>query len=180
MKMRLHPRRAMFITGATLVVLAPLSALALTHVSMNTTASLPLGFYRALPKPKALAVGQTWTVCVPRHWTRYGLHRGYLDPGGDCPGGSQALIKKIAALPGQVVTVTKTGVRIDGHLWPMSTPLTRDTAGRPLAPDYGAHTIQPGTVWVMGLNPKAWDSRYFGAIPEVDLLSREKAVLTWQ
>ena len=173
-------KRAALLAGASLLVLAPLSALALAHVSLNTTACMPLGFYRALPKPKALAVGQTWTVCVPRLWTRYGLRRGYQDPGGDCPGGSQALIKKIAALPGQVVTVTKTGVWIDGRLWPMSTPLTHDTAGRTLAPDYGTHTIQLGTVWVMGLSPKAWDSRYYGSIPDADLLSREKAVLTWR
>lgn len=179
MKMRLHPRRALVIAGVTLVVLAPLSALALTHMAMNTTDCLPLGFYRAVA-PKPLAVGQTWTVCVPRRWTVYGLHRGYLNPGGACPGGSQALIKKIAALPGQTVNVTGHGVFIDGKIWPMSAPLTRDTVGRPLAPDYGPHTIQPGTVWVMGLNPKAWDGRYYGAIPDKDLLSREKAVLTWQ
>lgn len=179
MKMRLHPRRAMVITGVTLAVLAPLSALALTHVSINTTSCLPMGFYRAAA-PKPLAVGQTYTVCVPQKWTVYGLHRGYLDPGTDCPGGSQALIKKIAAVPGQVVDVTQHGVFIDGKMWSMSTPLTRDTAGRPLSPDYGVHLIQPGTVWVMGLSPKAWDSRYYGAVPDTDLLSREKAVLTWQ
>lgn len=179
MKVRLHPRRAMVIAGVTLAVLAPLSALALTHMSINTTDCLPLGFYRAVA-PEPLAAGQTWTVCVPQKWTVYGLHRGYLDPGTDCPGGSQALIKKIAAVPGQVVTVTKTGVWIDGRRWPMSIPLTHDTAGRPLAPAYGTHTIQPGTVWVMGLDRKAWDSRYYGALPNKDLLSREKAVLTWR
>ncbi|MGC9216971.1 conjugative transfer signal peptidase TraF [Acidithiobacillus sp.] len=172
-------KRASLLAGVSLVVVAPLSALALAHVSLNTTPCMPLGFYQAVAQ-KPLAVGQTWTVCVPQTWTVYGLHRGYLHPGSACPGGSQALLKKIAALPGQTVTVTKTGVRIDGHLWPMSAPLTRDTAGRPLISDYDVHQIPAGYVWVMGLSPQAWDSRYYGAIPDKDLLNREKAVLIWR
>ena len=177
--MKLNRHKAIRLGLATALVVGPLSALALAGVSINTTSCLPLGFYQALP-PKPLAVGQTWTVCLPRKWTAFGLHRGYLHPGTDCLGGSQPLIKEIAGLPGETVIVSKTGVTIDGKRWPLSAPLTRDTAGRPLVPDYGTHIIPKGMVWVMGLSWKAWDSRYYGPIPQRDLLQRQQAVLTWR
>jgi len=179
MKLNRRKRKAIRLGLATALVIGPLSALALAGVSINTTSCLPLGFYQSLP-PKPLAVGQTWTVCLPRKWTAFGLQRGYLHPGTDCPGGSQPLIKEIAGLPGETVTVSQSGVTIDGKRWPLSIPLTRDTAGRPLVPDYGTHVIPPGTVWVMGISSKAWDSRYYGPIPEKGLLQRQKALLTWR
>jgi type IV secretory pathway protease TraF len=69
-------------------------------------------------------------------------------------------IKLIAGMPGDWITTTPSGTYINGKLIPNSAPL--------LSPHYpfGTFELGPSSLWLVGKDPRSWDSRYFGPIPE--------------
>jgi conjugative transfer signal peptidase TraF len=81
----------------------------------------------------------------------------------------QPLLKAIVALPGDVVTVSTAGVRVnDGPLLPHSAPLSHATNGQPLPQRVGTWRLTG--VWLYGADsPRSFDSRYFGAVPVTSL-----------
>ena len=58
---------------------------------------------------------------------------------------------------------------------------TRDSSGRLLAYVLsGAYRVGAGEVWLFGFNNRrSWDARYFGSIPEANLLGVLGPVVTW-
>jgi type IV secretory pathway protease TraF len=68
-------------------------------------------------------------------------------------------LKKIAGMPGDVVTVTPRGAYINGRPILNSAPMM--TRHYP----YGTYVLGPSDLWVVGKDPMSYDSRYFGPIP---------------
>ena len=133
---------------------------------LNTTSSLPMGIWRTASVAH-LARGDVVTFCPPAtapfelaHW------RGYLAPGA-CPSGYEIMMKPVAALPGDTVTVSAAGIAVDGKPLPNSHLLARDYEGRPLkAVAPGTYTVPAGEMWVVSsFNARSYDSRYFGPVP---------------
>ncbi len=90
------------------------------------------------------------------------------------------LIKRVAAISGDIVQVGTLGVRIDGTLWFDSAPLDRDAEGRPLRPyPFGTYCVRPGQLWVMSQHPRGIDSRYFGPVAETSVISRVVPAIIW-
>jgi conjugative transfer signal peptidase TraF len=134
------------------------------ELRINTTASMPVGLY--LTQPRRLARG-AWTIfCLPGEKAQLGRDRAYLRRG-SCPDGSQELLKEVAAVPGDTVALTPTGLLVNGRLIPGSKPRAADRGGRALPhPPFGERVVPPGELWVLGCDPCAsWDSRYFGPVP---------------
>ena len=134
------------------------------ELRINTTASMPFGLYRT--EPWRLARG-AWTVfCLPGEQAQLGRDRAYLRRG-SCPDGSQELLKEVAAVPGDSVALTTTGLLVNGRLIPGSRPRAADRGGRTLPhPPFGERVVPPGELWVLGRDRCAsWDSRYFGPVP---------------
>ena len=69
-------------------------------------------------------------------------------------------LKRIAGMPGDIVTVTPQGSYINGKLIPNSAPVVNRHY------PYGQYILGPADVWVVGKDPRSWDSRYFGPIRE--------------
>jgi conjugative transfer signal peptidase TraF len=130
-------------------------------VRINLSPSLPIGLYQVAPGLDATLV----EFCPPEPFASMANARGYRHPG-TCPDGGAPLMKPVVARAGDVVSVSKRGVAVNGSDLLNSAPLTRDTAGRPLTPwPYGTYTVQQGTIWVLsGYHPRSFDSRYFGPI----------------
>ena len=136
-------------------------------VRPNWTPSLPVGLYLVRTRPAS------WTparddivrVCPPRAAAALALARGYLAPGA-CPSGTVPLLKPVAAVAGDTVTVTAEDVRVNGRRV-ASGPLARDSQGRPLvAMAPSAYPVAPGTVWLLSTyNAASFDSRYYGPVP---------------
>jgi conjugative transfer signal peptidase TraF len=148
------------------------------ELRINTTASMPLGLYRT--EPWHLARG-AWTVfCLPGEQARLGRDRTYLRRG-PCPDGSQELLKEVAAVPGDSVALTATGLLVNGRLIPGSRPRAADRGGRTLShPPFGGRVVPPGEVWVLGRDRCAsWDSRYFGPVPLDHVRAMAIPVLTF-
>jgi conjugative transfer signal peptidase TraF len=128
---------------------------------------MPQGLWQVRAADAPLQRGELVTVCLPDTAPiREAMARGYL-PAGSCAGGYEPLVKPVAAVAGDQVTVTRGGITVDGRPVAYSVQLLRDSAGRPLrsvAP--GLYPVMPGEVWLLsGHDPRSFDSRYFGPVP---------------
>lgn len=148
-------------------MLGTIAVAQITGLRVNTTPSMPVGLWRVTAAPGELQRGQIVTVCPPdTAGTREAAARGYL-PAGSCPGNYEPLVKPVAAMPGDVVTVTSAGISVNDEPVHGTAQLVRDSAGREMRPfPAGVHQVGPGQVWLLsGHDPRSWDSRYFGAVP---------------
>jgi type IV secretory pathway protease TraF len=93
------------------------------------------------------------------------------EPGNPARGGMVALrplMKNIAGVPGDTVTVTPSGSYINGRLWPNSAIPSQTYGYRPFP--FGTYKLQPGQYWLMGTGSDSWDSRWIGPVPD-DLIA---------
>lgn len=146
---------------------------------INTTRSIPVGLYwRVRAQPQ---IGAYVLVCPPSNEVfDAALERGYISSGW-CPDGYGLLMKRVAALAGDVVSVQGDGVRVNGELLPLSALRAADPAGRPL-PQYAAerYTLAEDEVLLMGdENPLSFDGRYFGPIDRKQIVDVIRPIFTW-
>ena len=143
----------------------------LCGIRVNDTASMPRGLWRVTAADAPLRRGAFVTVCLPDTApVREAAARGYL-PAGICAGGYEPLVKPVAAVAGDRVTVTPGGIAVDGRPVAHTAQLVRDTAGRPLrAVAPGVYPVMSGQVWLLsGHDPHSFDSRYFGPVPAANV-----------
>jgi conjugative transfer signal peptidase TraF len=154
------------ITGAVAGAFAIVAGCHSAGLWINTTDSMPMGLWRQAAD-QAARPGDVVLLCLPpTPATELGQARGYIAPG-PCPTGQEILLKPIAAGAGEVVTVSPSGVSVDGRPIANSAQLTRDSQGRHL-PAYpaGTYRVPAGEIWLVSPhNPRSFDSRYFGPIP---------------
>jgi len=135
---------------------------------LNTTASMPVGVWRVTPLiPAQVKRGGIVTVCLPDlPVVHQGVARGYIHAG-SCPSGLEPVVKPIAAIGGDVVSVGRSGISVNGSAVHGTAQLARDAGGRALhSVSAGVYTVEPGHVWLLALrNRRSFDSRYFGGIP---------------
>lgn len=169
---RLHRRTlpfVMMLTGA--VTIAALAGGEAAGLYVNATASMPRGLWR-VRAAEPIERGTVVAICPPNCATiREAARRGYIPPG-RCPGGYEPLIKPVAALGGDIVTVTPAGVVVDGNPVANTRPLAMDEAGRALyAIPAGSFRVPRGELWLLsGHDPRSFDSRYFGAVPVANII----------
>ena len=135
-------------------------------VRLNLTASIPAGLYRErAPAPRVLRRGAIVLACLPIEVAMFARSRGYL-PRGNCPGATMPVGKFVIATAGDTVTLSDSGIRINGELLEGSLPLLRDRSRRPL-PNFarGRYIVAHGTIWLGSQSDAGFDSRYFGAVP---------------
>ncbi len=110
-------------------------------------------------------------TCLPRTVAEYGRKRGYLDDG-SCPGHAAPVMKMVIAVPGDRVTVSSQGIAVNGHLIADSLPQVKDHWGRaiPSAVAIGNSVVPDRQYWLLGLNIRSWDSRYYGPISQTGFL----------
>ncbi len=171
-------RRIIVPLGASLVLLVGASVIAMAGgYRLNLTPSEPLGLWRIEALHRAAAIGDFVFICPPAS-DRFEVarERGYLRHG-LCIGGFAPLIKTIAALPGQHITIDD-NVEIDGQLLGLSRIRKTDGEGRALDP-YSGGTVPPGHLFLHSSFASSYDSRYFGPVPDNGLLGLARPVLTF-
>ena len=107
--------------------------------------------------------------------------RGYL-AAGPSPAGTCALIKQVAAVGGDRVTIDAEGVRINGVLLKNSAPRQADEAGRPMrAYELSDYTLGSEEVLLMSdYSPASFDGRYFGPLSRTTIQSVIVPIITWK
>lgn len=153
------------------------AALGLSRVvSLNVSASAPIGLYRSIDRP--LERNRLVVACVPPRVAALAWERGYLGRG-SCPGDVQPVLKRVVGLPGDVVELRREAVTVNGTRLPDSATAIHDSRGRPLphAP-WGPTVLGRGEVWLQGTAAaRSWDSRYFGPVSR-DHVHAVRPVLT--
>jgi conjugative transfer signal peptidase TraF len=132
----------------------------------NSTSSMPQGFYRITNT--SVSRGAYVTVCLPADNPFVPLMRNRLyEHNGSCASGLTPLIKPVAAVAGDSITLTEHAVYVNGAALGGSPTLARDGEGRPL-PSWprGTYRVAQGTVWLVSTySRRSLDSRYFGPVP---------------
>jgi len=173
-----HRRLALMLAGALAAVLVWAWGAGLRF---NPTPSLPLGLYRladGLPQR-----GDAVSFCLSGAWAETAQERDYLKAG-SCPHGLRPLLKLLAGLPGDRVTVEDRGIAVTpagsavACLWPHTRIRTTDSHGRPVTSSLSGGRIPPGSALVLGTHPGSFDSRYFGLVPLASL-RRTVPLLVW-
>ncbi len=137
---------------------------------LNLTPSEPVGIYRLAPG--GAERGALVWLKQPTGPTALVLRR-YAPA-------NIPLIKRVAAVAGDVVQLGAHGVRIDGTLWPDSAPLDRDAEGQPLQHyQFGNYRVRTRQVWVLSQHPRGIDSRYFGPVAISSVISQLIPVIVW-
>ena len=130
---------------------------------LNVSPSAPVGLYRTVDRP--VGRGDLVVACVPVVAARLARERGYL-AGGACPGHVQPVLKRVGAIPGDMVAVFPDGVTVNGRRLPGSATAAVDSRGRILShAPWGAVVVATDEVWLLTTDvPRSWDSRYFGPV----------------
>ncbi len=156
--------------GIYLFILSGLIMLYLLRGTMaiNMSESLPKGIYY---QSEMLDLDRGDLVLF-RHATAdsLGKSRGYIRNGAQ-------LGKRIAAIPGDRISVGErvivNGVRISGPAQPY------DSMGRPMEWFCYSGVVPQGSLFVLGVTPDSFDSRYYGFVRKTDITHTLQPLLTW-
>jgi conjugative transfer signal peptidase TraF len=176
-------RRGQLVIAATLIVGFILIGHAGSQLGLrlNFTPSMPLGLWRVAAPPARPLRGMIVILCIDdAAIAAMALQRGYIGPG-SCATGVEPLLKPIAAVAGDIVGVTATGITINGEPLPNTAPLSHDHAGRDLpAQPTGQHEVATDKVWTLsGHTPLSFDSRYYGEVATRSIIGTATAMLVW-
>ena len=140
-----------------------ISAIYFFQLHINTSASMPIGIYREISQP--IIKDCLVAACLPLPIALFAKQRGYIG-NGSCLGNTEPVLKKIVAVGGDEIDVTKQGVVINNKLLPHSKVLNFDDQLRPLASQINTHKkLVAQEIWLYGMTSnKSWDSRYYGAV----------------
>ena len=150
----------------------------ISGIYINTTPSLPVGFYKAVDEP--IASGTYVAFCPPKNEVfDMAINRNYLNPG-DCPSGYGLLLKRVFAQSGDRVLIDQAGIFVNGEHLPNSAQLKIDTDGYAL-PQYRLQAVLGDSEYLLlsDLNPQSFDARYFGLIKRDQIKQVVRPVLTW-
>lgn len=91
------------------------------------------------------------------------------------------MMKEVAGISGDLITVDSTGVRVNGQLLPESKPLQADPAGRLMPLFHACSYILAGSEVLLMSNTcgLSFDGRYFGPINRVQIKTVILPVFTW-
>jgi conjugative transfer signal peptidase TraF len=164
--------------SVSLLMLALLAGGVCAGLRLNTTRSIPPGVYRVtgeLPRPGAYVM-----ACPPPQPVFLEARaRGYIGPG-NCSGDMGLLMKLVAAGPGDRIELTEAAVVVNGHALPGSARVRIDPSGRPLPQPASTSATLGDEVLLMGdVNPRSFDSRYFGPIDRAQIRAVIRPVFTY-
>ena len=152
---------------AGMIVLAACWIAYLCGARINRTHSLPKGLYWAVNRePRRGDLIAFWPADTPE--LREARRRGYIIPGvynaGTDGQGYGLLLKKLAAVAGDTVSITGDGVIVNGVLMPNTVPLPCDNVGDPLPVlRFENRRLAGGeALFISDHLPRSFDARYFG------------------
>jgi conjugative transfer signal peptidase TraF len=161
------------LTCAGLVVIA-LYTFWSTGFRINTTPSVPRGLYKIAAGP--VQRGDLASYCLDP-LVAVVKERQYL-ASGSCQSGLRPLVKEVAGLPGDEISVGPDGISVNGHEQLNSAAKAFDKQGRPTPESHLESGIIPaGLALLLAHHPGSFDGRYFGLVRLSDL-RRVEAVLT--
>jgi len=159
--------------GSALVGIA--SAL---DLRVNWTESMPRGLYQRMDP--TLERDAWVAVCLEGRAAEIARERGYVIHG-SCASGLDPILKRLVGVPGDRIEVAADGIAVNGVPVPHSDTKDVDARARPLEhTPKGEIVLSDGHFFVMGMNlSRSWDSRYFGAIGEHQIIASARPLWTF-
>ena len=154
-------KRALALSLLLLVIVSAsaIGAHANPVIIYNPSNSVPSGFY--VRATELLRPGMYVTVQAVRVAPEYAAARDYADP-------TDRFLKRVAAMPGQVVCAEGDVISIDGV--EAASREERDSMGRTLPSWRGCRTLAADEVFLLGDTHDSFDGRYWGPI-STDLIT---------
>jgi conjugative transfer signal peptidase TraF len=155
----------------------------LAGARINRTNSLPKGLYWAVNRT---AQRGDLVAFWPRdtETMREARRRGYILPGVYNTVGGEGyglLMKRLAAIPGDIVSITAAGVEVNGTLVPNTRPLPADGTGDPLPQlrftNYRLRDTE--ALFLSDHLSRSFDGRYFGVQELRQIVETVTPVWTW-
>jgi conjugative transfer signal peptidase TraF len=157
--------------AATALAAATIGPKPTPHFVWNASESVPIGLYSVQPADH-LIVTDLVVAFPPEHLATRLAENGYLPRG-------VPLIKRVLALPGQLVCREDLTITVDGI--EMGAARERDGRGRLLPAWQGCHALRQGEVFLMNWDePASLDSRYFGPLPVTAVVGRAVPLWTFE
>ena len=173
-------RRLRWFAVGCLAGVAGMWAVCAIGLRVNGTNSEPIGIYWAISKTPSKG---DFVFVLPPALPIFKLakERGYL-AAGPSPAGTCGLIKQVAALSEDRVTIGVQGVQVNGVLLKNSAPRPADEAGRRLsAYELSDYALRSDEVLLMSnYNPASFDGRYFGPLSKTTIQSVIVPIITWK
>ncbi|HZZ65960.1 MAG TPA: conjugative transfer signal peptidase TraF [Candidatus Baltobacteraceae bacterium] len=146
--------------------------------ALNVTPSMPIGIYRIEPVRGPIRRGSLVAVCLGGPYAQLAARRGYASQG-SCARGEVALIKEVAGIPGDTVVQDVSHVAINGRDLASSRSFGSDSRGRSFAPlPASQFRLPPHYIWLYSARERGFDSRYFGPVPDSDVIGLGRALWT--
>ncbi|MEO1985155.1 MAG: S26 family signal peptidase [Martelella sp.] len=160
----------LMITSVSVVASSALSFVPVTpKIIWNASASAPVGLYVIQPA-NHLAIPDLVVVVPPKSLARMLDQRGYLPAG-------VPLLKRIVALPRQIVCRHDRDVTVDGI--DMAEAQETDRFGRALPVWQGCRRIADSEVFLLNWqHPDSLDGRYFGPLPRGAVIGHAIPLIT--
>ena len=131
---------------------------------VNTSSSLPAGFYR-VTKVSAIKRGHVLRTCLPDSLNQIAVRRGYLRQGA-CPGGAAHIGKPVIAIQGDTVVVSDQATQVNSLQYLQAPVHTHDRRANELTNAMGTHVLKPGECFLLSTySVRSYDSRYYGPVP---------------
>lgn len=142
---------------------------------INTTESAPVGLWAVDIEPSIMR-GNLVAICPPAVPVVKAMAEVRPLYRGDCEGsGIVPLLKPVAAIPGDTVTIRKNeNAAVNGKEIPNT------SANSALAWPDGTYTVKSGEVWVFSTySADSFDSRYFGPVDTANILGTARPVMVY-
>ena len=169
------PREIFWLAMDCLLIL--LLAAWLIGLRFNFTSSMPVGLYLIGPEPAQR--GDLVTFCLPSDnpFSALAEKRAYLQSG-LCLTGRQPLLKRLAGTTGDWVTISESGIALNGIYLTGTKRPNRDSQGRPLPDSLLSNGVIPDGLALVLSNEHdgGFDSRHFGLV-SLSSLHKVKPIL---
>ena len=157
--------------AATALIAATIGPKPAPRFVWNASESVPLGLYSVRPADR-LKVTDLVVAFPPENLAISLAEGGYLPRG-------VPLIKRVLALPGQLVCRRELTITVDGI--EMGAARERDRRGRLLPTWQGCRALRHGEVFLMNWDePASLDGRYFGPLAVTAIVGRAVPLWTFE
>ena len=131
---------------------------------INLTHSEPIGLYKIESTPPARGYLAAFCLSPENAYAALSAERNYLGTSSLCPSGQKPLLKEVAGLAGDSVTVHSSLIQVNDTLFTL-TSRTRDSQERELPRNLRSGVIPEGKALLLSTHHKnSFDSRYFGLV----------------
>lgn len=137
--------------------------------ALNIDHSIPKGFYW---KVNSIPEKSDYVLCSMKEVSPIGTQRKFGN-------GLDTIGKRIAGSQGDTVSVTTSGVAINGSVIQHSKPLVHDSQGRNMPIIDSTFVIKNNHYFLLGSDPRSFDSRYFGTVHGESIKSVIIPILTF-